>query len=728
MSSEASETKRVAVEGDGAVRVGIDVGGTFTHAVALDAHRLEVRASVRVPTTHASSRGIAAGILEALDALLEQGGLDPSQVERVAHSTTQATNALLEGDLAPVGVLCVGQGWEGKRAAGETRLEDLELSPGRSLEVSHRYCELVEGELDEGACRAALGELVEEGAEALVLASAFSVDDPRFEQRLRILAEELSVPATATHEVSGLHGLRLRTRTAAVNASLMPRMLSAAEFTEEAVRARGIEAPLVVMRSDGGAMDIEAMKRRPLLTMLSGPAAGLAAALMWARVSDGIFLEVGGTSTDVSCIKNGRPFSRPACIGSHRLYLDTLDVRTLGVAGGSMVRLDEGGKVRQVGPRSAHIAGLEYACFSSPGEGELPLRVAPRAGDPGDHLALGAGGEPRRAFTPSCAARYLGRLDESDRTATDPSLPETVAALAAAFDRDPGELAAEVLREGAVSLSACVEELAEQYRLDRRRLLLVGGGGGAAVWIPELVQATGGLGKVVPEAPVLSAIGAACALLQETVERTLLDPAPEDFRAIRAEAEERLLEAGAAPETVEVRVEVDSARSLLRAVALGSHHLEEEQAGLSEAELLERARGLFRGPDAAPEVLARTRGLWVFGVSWTQPRLFGLLRRDRLAWRVLDARGRVRLGSSHGEVLHTRGESVVEDVRKALGRLKRYGDAGGILPPAFLLAGSRSVDLSGLPDIEGRVALVEMESGRLAPQESAALVVNLEER
>lgn len=732
------------------VRVGIDVGGTFTHAVALEATRVELLGAVRVGTTHRAAEGVAAGIRQSLEELLRQTGVTPDQVDRVAHSTTQATNALLEGDVSPVGVLCVGEGWAGKRAAGESELGKMDLGAGRVLRVHHRYLDLPEGTLLEARARTLLAELLDDGAQALVVASAFSVDDPAIEIRLRELAEELGVPVTATHEVSGLHGLRLRTRTAALNASLIPRMLETAVRTEEAVRSLGITSPLVVMRSDGGAMDLGAMKRRPLLTMLSGPAAGLAAALMWARVSDGIFLEVGGTSTDVSCIRNGRPFFRPACIGSFRLHLETLDVRTLGVAGGSMARIREDGRVLQVGPRSAHIAGLRYACFSAP-EGEAspegapaePVsRQAPVAGDPADYLVLGveAAREPQaapgRTLTPSCAARYLaGRgggasdpelLAEFGETPTDPSLEASFARVAGELQVDPETLARSILEVGAIPLQACVEELAEEYRLDRRRLHLVGGGGGASVWVPEVARHLGVPGEVVPRAAVVSAIGAALALLQETVERTLLDPGPEDFRSIRSQAEGRLVAAGAAPETVEVRVEVDQVRGILRAVAIGSHQLEEACEQLDEKELLDRAVPLFEGQGGELEVLGRTRSLVVVGSTWRQSRLFGLWSRTRHPWRVLDSRGRVRLGAGHGEIVSFLGRDLREQCQRAFSRLTRYGDAGGVLPPAFLLVGSRSLDLSGLPDVEGRLALVEMEEERVDPQEEVVLAVNLE--
>lgn len=704
------------------VRVGIDVGGTFTHAVAVTARATEVLAAVRVPTSHGAAEGVAAGILESLRRLLAEAALAPGQVDRVAHSTTQATNALLEGDVSPIGVLCVGEGWEGSRAAGESQLGELEMAPGRSLVHHHRYVELRQGELDEDGCRAAIDELVAAGAGALVMASAFSVDDPRHERRLLALAEARQVPATATHEISQLYGLSMRTRTAAVNAAILPRMLETAVHTEQAVRRLGIEAPLVVMRSDGGAMDIAAMKRRPILTMLSGPAAGVAAALMWARIADGLFLEVGGTSTDVSCIQNGRPHVRPARIGSHRLYLDTLDVRTLGVAGGSMARLDPAGRVTQVGPRSAHIAGLGYAVFTPEAPGEELLRVAPRPGDPADYLALGAAGEPRRTLTPTCAAHLTGDVHEGDAAAAAVAFGRAGAALG----RAPEELARELLEVGARPTIECVQDLIRDYRLDPRRVRLVGGGGGGAVWVPQVARAMQLPHEIAPHAAVISAIGAALALLQEVVERTLVEPRPEDFRAIRREAEQRVLAGGAAPETVEVRVEVDAQRGILRAVAIGSHDLQVEDDELDDEALVRRAQELFEPGSDQPHILARTEGLRVLGSERVEARFFGLWRTTRTPWRVLDRRGRVRLGSSHGEVVPSSGAAMLEDVERTFGRLARYGDAGRQLPPAFLLARSRTVDLSGLPTLAQRLEVLGMEAERIDPGEPVALAVDLE--
>ena len=209
-------------------------------------------------------------------------------------------------------------------------------------------------EADRARGRAALGA---EGAKVMVATSAFGVDDDSDEETVREL--RLRAPACRDLRPRDLQALRpaTRTRTAVINASHPAAHDRDGDMTEASVREAGIAAPLMIMRGDGGVMDVDEMRRRPAMTMLSGPAASVAGALMHLRVSDGIYFEVGGTSTNIGVIRNGRPTVKYARVGGHETYVSSLDVRVLGIAGGSLVRATRGRSI-DVGPRSAHIAGL----------------------------------------------------------------------------------------------------------------------------------------------------------------------------------------------------------------------------------------------------------------------------------------------------------------------------------------------------------------------------------
>ena len=356
---------------DARVRVGIDVGGTFTKAVAVESGSGRVAGRSVVPTTHSDERGVSRGIVGALEALLSGSGIRPDQIDMISHSTTQAINALLESDTARVGVVAMGVGPERKDVTRRTRLSD------SSMNVLHEFLDtsklLTESDVD-----AAVSRLREGGAEAIVAAEAFGVDDPSNEQFVTERAHKAGVPATASHEVSGTYGLEIRTLTSAVNASVLPRACQVADFVESALAEAGVRAPLMIMRGDGGVSDMGGFRTKPISTVLSGPAASVAGALLHTRVTDGIFLEVGGTSTNICVIRGGRPEIRYVTVRDHPTCVRSLDVRVLGVAGGSLVSVQHG-KVDSVGPRSAHIAGLRYSCFAEPGEldgGKAEVRQA----------------------------------------------------------------------------------------------------------------------------------------------------------------------------------------------------------------------------------------------------------------------------------------------------------------------------------------------------------------
>ena len=238
-----------------AYRIGIDVGGTFTKAVLIDNATHDVVDRYSVLTTHADERGVAKGVVEVFRNVLDRSGVDPRDVIFLAHSTTQATNALLEGDVASVGVVGMASRVESLLARGQSKIGEIELAPGRFLRPGHRF--VTTETLNEQSAQALVEELRDEGMRVIVATSAFGVDDNSCEETVRKAANGIEIPVTCGHEISKLYGLTTRTRTAVINASILPKMIDTAAMTEASVREAGIQAPLMIMRGDGGVMDIQ---------------------------------------------------------------------------------------------------------------------------------------------------------------------------------------------------------------------------------------------------------------------------------------------------------------------------------------------------------------------------------------------------------------------------------------------------------------------------------------
>lgn len=705
-------------------RIGIDVGGTFTHAVALDASSYALLAQAKTPTTHYASRGVAEGVVQALRLLLASSGLSPADAVFVAYSTTQITNALLEGDCATVGIVGLGSGIEGKRARAETRVGDLELAPGRTLHTVHTG---LETNADEAAARAAVSELTAAGAAAIVAAEAFSVDDPSRELLVMEAATALGLPATGTHEISGRYGLRVRTRTAVINASLLPKTIATAEMTEAAVRESGIAAPLMVVRSDGGVMSVADLRRRPLLSLLSGPAAGVAAALMYVRVSEGVFLEVGGTSTDITAIQHGRALVRTAEVGGHRLFLSTLDVRTIGVAGGSMPRL-RGGAIVDVGPRSAHLAGMPYATFSEPGELQdaKPVELSPLAGDPGDYAALEVQGK-RVAVTVTCAANVVGEVPEGDWSqGNTESARLGLAALGTALHGTAEGAARALLNVAAEKAARTVRTLLAERGMSAETTELIGGGGGAGALLPAVGKALDLSVRIAPNNAVVSAIGTALALVRDVVERTVPDAGEAEILQIRRDAAEAALRAGADPASVTVEVEYDARTAVLRAIATGQVELRERDLAQTAATDEERRAAAAKSLRVSPEQVAPIADsalLRAYRTERAERRLFGLLTHRETEVAVVDHQGVTRLVLRKAVAEVAPATEAQAALARVLDEQTKYGDAGAELPQVFLGVRAKLVVLSGLVSTAQVLSLAGAELSGLAADEDVMIVV-----
>jgi N-methylhydantoinase A len=728
-----------------ALRVGIDVGGTFTDVVAIDAATREIVASVKVPTTHGHPDGVAAGIVEGLTRMLEHPRVEARAIAFIAHSTTQATNALLEGDVAKVGVVCVLArtrflgvpvpfGAWGVRS--QVRFGPMRLAPSATFAplLASAWAS------DERSERRALEGLLASGCEAIAATAAFGVDFPDREQRVVELARERGVAATSGHDVASSYGLRARTRTAALNAAILPTMVRTARMTADAAERAGIAVPLMIMRSDGGVMDVREVERRPILTMLSGPAAGVAGALLHENVTDGIFIEVGGTSSDLSVIRRGRPQMRPARVGGHRTLLRTLDGRTLAIAGGSLLRVDRNAHgisaLRGVGPRSAHIAGMHYSCFTPVDElrGAHVDFVRPLPGDADDCVALVTAGNERVGLTPTCAANLLGYVPAGAFARGDAEAARRAFALVGErLGVDADALARALLERAAAMLRATIDELARDYELPRDGLELVGGGGGAAALVPFTAEALAVPFRIARDAEVISPVGVALALVRDSVERTIPNPAPADIVRVRREALERVVAAGAARELTEVTVEIDPRRNVVRATASGATAAVTPTAGARDASAEElravAARSLHARDAEAVTRVAETDGLVVFALHTLrrEPAWLPLApQREFTDVAVVDRSGVARLVVRGATVASSARGAIAARLARLLDDATAFGDVGRALPDCTLVYGRRIADLSGLADASQVLALADEELSGL--DDATPIVLILAER
>ncbi len=703
------------------VRVGIDVGGTFTDVVAIDAATRTLVGRIKVPTTHDAPTGVAAGIVSGLERLLVDPSIDAADVAFIAHSTTQATNALLEGDLARVGVvgLVDGLGWLSRR---QMRFGAVRLDAGSLFAPDFAFARAPA----DASMRESVDRLIATGAEAIAASESFGVDRPAREEAAVDYARSRGVDATSGHDVSAAYGLRARTRTAALNAAILPKMTRTARVTAEAVERAAIPAPLMVMRSDGGVMAVHEIERRPILTLLSGPAAGIAGALLYERLSEGIFVEVGGTSSDCSAIRAGRPQMQAARIGGHRTMLRTLDVRTLGIGGGSMLRIG-GNALLDVGPRSAHIAGCAYASFVSVDAlaGARLDRIAPTARDRAEYAALISPDGRRIALTTTCAANVVGTVPEHTfARGNAEAARRAFELLAQRIGGDAVSLARSVLAIAAGKLRDAIDRLARDYSLDPASVTIVGGGGAAGALVPSLGSFMQIPYRIARDAEVIAPIGVALALVRDTVERNIVVPSPREIARIRREAADRVVAAGAAPDRVEVEVEIDAQRNRVRATASGATALVEAAAvgTCSESERRAAAADSMRCASDDLEALEMTRSL----TGYQRRRsLKQALRRAREVrdLRVVDERGVVRLSLQDATLSLTTVADVVPRVREAIEGATHFGDVGRAVPALYVMRASRIAAFEGLTGAEQGAALAAEETEGCESEERIALLV-----
>ena len=336
------------------IALGIDTGGTYTDAVLVEHETGRVLAGAKALTTrHDLAVGISGAIEAVFEAAKQEGApVRPVDVTLVALSTTLATNTLAEGQRGSVCLLLVGYDPALMRQYDFER----ELAAGDVVYLAGGHDGLGNelAPLDEAAARAAILARRDQ-VEAFAVSGYFAVRNPTHELRVQALVEELTgLPVTCGHELTSQLNAVRRATTVALNAHLIMPLRELMTSVQETLTRFHIAAPLMVVKGDGSLVAAEWAMRRPIETILSGPAASVVGAWHLAGRQDVWTIDVGGTSTDIAALRDGWPIlnRRGASVGGWRTMVEAVDVHTTGLGGDSHVRFDKLDGLH-IGPRRA---------------------------------------------------------------------------------------------------------------------------------------------------------------------------------------------------------------------------------------------------------------------------------------------------------------------------------------------------------------------------------------
>jgi len=519
------------------VRVGVDIGGTFTDLVMIEDGEVSVSKTPSTPS--APEQGVVNGLDDSI--------ADFDDVSFLSHGTTVATNAVLEGTWAETALVTTA-GFRDVLEIGRQDRPDIYdfqaekpepvVPRDRRFEVPERLDERgkVQRELDEDAVRALGAELADRGIESVAVSLLFAFENDSHERRVVSLLREAGVDASFSRSSEVLPEIREyeRTLTTSLNAALKPVMDEYVGNLTERVRDRGIGTELKIMQSNGGLITADAARSRPVNTLLSGPAGGVRGATYVAGrrgTDDLITMDMGGTSCDVSLVEGGDPVvSTDVEVGDYTVSVPMIDIHTVGSGGGSIAWVDAGGALR-VGPRSA-------------------------GADPGPVSYDRGGTKP----TTTDAHVLLGRLDPG-RFLEDGGDPDAVNAafseLADELGMSAEEAAQGVLDVANANMERALRVVSVERGYDPRDFALVAFGGAGPLHACKLAADLDIPEVVVPGAAgVLSALGLLVSDVLYDDSRSMVrrwdDVSPatlrDAFDGMRDEGDERLAAEGIAAE------------------------------------------------------------------------------------------------------------------------------------------------------------------------------------
>jgi len=361
------------------ISVGVDIGGTFTDIVLYDENTDRVYTTKTPSTPDEFERGVINGI----EKILDETGERADDITFLSHGTTVGTNAVLEGELPKIGLI-TNEGLRDVIEIGDqTRPELYNLFTDKPPAVIPRYLRKeVPGRLDQAgteiepldkdAARDTIAELVDEDVESIVVSLLYSYLNDSHEQQIGSLIEEQidDTPYSLSSDVHPEIREYERTITTVLNEAVKVKIRDYIESLASDLREMGLDVPLNIMHIGGGALRAEQAIESAIRTVLSGPAAGAVATLDTSEregYSNAIGMDMGGTSTDVSIVRDGEIIrTTEGEINNLPINTPMIDLSTVGAGGGSIAWIDDGGALR-VGPESAG-ADPGPICYDRGGE------------------------------------------------------------------------------------------------------------------------------------------------------------------------------------------------------------------------------------------------------------------------------------------------------------------------------------------------------------------------
>lgn len=480
------------------MRLGVDVGGTFTDLLLHDEETGRTF-QAKTPSTPADqSIGVATGV----KLICEKAGISPADIDLILHGTTVATNAVLEGKGARVGLLVsegfeytlhLAKAWTPGPLFGWINMEKPEplasLADTRGIPERMNARGEVIRELDLAKAVQLIDDLCSTGIEALTISLMHSYANPAHERALLAIVTERHphIPVSLSSDILPEFREYDRAITTVMNDYVRPIMKRYLSRIEERLLAEDVKAHLHIVRSDGGLMSALAASERPVHTVLSGPAGGVTSTVMLSRRSGFgklLAFDMGGTSTDVSVIIDGEAsISRSTEVGMFPAKVPTLDVRSVGAGGGSIAEVSELTGSLRVGPRSA-------------------------GANPGP-VAYGRGGTEPTVSDANVVLGYLAPVLLGGDMALDvDGAREAVAEIGTSLGLSPEDAAKGILDIANEVMLGALRVITVQRGLDPRDFGIVAFGGAGPLHGNALAELLGCFPVLIPANPgVLSALG-----------------------------------------------------------------------------------------------------------------------------------------------------------------------------------------------------------------------------